>query len=280
MTRNVKFVSLALIVCLTAALCAATASAADRPTLPPIVINKDNGAPLPELSPRPEASSRPERPAGPDMTLRPNAGEIPQPLVTMKPLTSENICNWELAVKDSVEYRYYYGIGGGLDYIKKIAILDITAQKKGGTDFYGKYTGTGTIQIFNALCPNDDASPVLYGGQCMVSKSFKLTFTIEPLGDTQLTVAGYSQIPDRAYDGIAKLEYKVVPSKLNGIYQYTFSDELTIKLSSAEFEQGDETAMLYVDGGYLALALDEHWQIPEPFIGMVYGIPTGKTVKK
>ena len=187
------------------------------------------------------------------------------------PLTQTRNCDWELTIKDAQEYMYEeYG-----ETLKKITTVDIFATKKDGTDYFGRYTGKGVITVFNALSPGEDAYPVLYGGQAAVSLEFSIDLRIERKTNILVPEWEFSPIEERDYDGISTLQYNIQLGTVRGIFQYAEEWPWLVGSPGIEFEDGNEIAILYVDGGYVSLTLQRHWQIPAPFKGTLIGIPTG-----
>jgi len=188
-----------------------------------------------------------------------------------EPLTQTRNCNWELTIKDTQEYLYEeYG-----ETLKKIATVDIFATKKDGTDYFGKYTGKGVISVFNALSPDEDAYPVLYGGQVASTKEFAIDFRIDKKTDDLVPAWEFSPLEERDYDGISTLQFKIQLNAVRGIFQEVEDWPGLVGLPGIEFWDGNEIAILYVDGGYVSLTLQRHWQVPAPFKGTLIGIPTG-----
>ena len=188
-----------------------------------------------------------------------------------QPWTQTRNCDWELAVKDTQEYLYQ----ANGETLKKLTTVDIFATKKGGTDYFGRYTGKGVITVFNALSPDEDAYPVLYGGQIAVTKEFKLDFTIYEGTNDMVPAWEFSPLEDRVYDGMSTLQFNIELREVRGIFQYVENWPGLIGSPGIEFEYGSEIAILYTDGGYVSLTLGRHWQIPAPFKGTLIGIPTG-----
>ncbi len=185
-----------------------------------------------------------------------------------EPYTQGANCNWELDIDDAQEFLY---TENG-ETLKKTVKVRITATKKGGADYFGKYTGKGVIQVFNALADTDDAHPVLYGGQTATTKEFKLTFSIDPKDDTLIPVWEFSQLPERVFDGISTLQFTVKLDKVRGIFQKAEEWPGLVGMPGEDFSYGDEIAMLYTDGGYVSLTLMKHWQVPAPFQGTLIGV--------
>ncbi len=187
-------------------------------------------------------------------------------------IIQEQNCNWELSVKDSQEYLYTEDN----ETIKKIVTIDLSAAKKNGADYLGKYTGEAVITVFNALANEEDASPVLFGGHTATTKKFDITFNLQPIGDILLPTWEFSSMPDRVFDAYSTLTYAIKPDKVRGI----FADALDLMGLAAtpgkDFEIGDELGLLYVDGGYILLSLTNHWQVPAPFVGTLIGVPSGR----
>ena len=138
-----------------------------------------------------------------------------------------------------------------------------------------KYAGKGVITVFNALSPEEDAYTVWYGVQAVVTKEFALDFRIDKKTDEMVPVWAISPLEDRDYDGTATLQFKTQLSEVRGVFQNAEDWPWLVGSPGIEFEDGSEIAMLYVDGGYVSLTLQKHWQIPAPFKGTLIGIPTG-----
>lgn len=190
-----------------------------------------------------------------------------------EPMTQNKNCNWELEIKDSFEYM----VTENGETLKKTTTVDIFATKKGGTDYFGNYTGKGVITVFNALSPEEDARPVLYGGQVASTKEFKLSFTIDEKTDDLVPEWEFSPVEPRDFDGISTIQYKIQLDKVRGVFKDAEDWPGLAGSPGIEFEDGNEIALLYVDGGYVSLTLEKHWQIPGAFDGTLIGIPTGGT---
>ena len=187
------------------------------------------------------------------------------------PLTQTRNCNWELKIQDAQEYIYEeHG-----ETLKKITTVDIFATKKGGTDYFGKYAGKGVITVFNALSPDEDAYPVSYGGQAASTKEFAVDFRIDEKTDDLIPTWEFSPVEDRDFDGISTLQFKIQLNAVRGVFQEVMDWPGLIGSPGIEFEDGSEIAILYVDGGYVSLTLQKHWQIPAPFKGTLIGVPAG-----
>ena len=133
----------------------------------------------------------------------------------LQPWTQTRNCNWELVIKDAQEYLYEESG----ETLKKITAVDIFATKKGGTEYFGKYTGKGVITVFNALSPEEDAYPVLYGGQVAATKEFRIDFTIYEKTEDLVPTWEFSPLEEREYDGIATLQFLIQPNVVRGIFQ-------------------------------------------------------------
>ncbi len=198
-----------------------------------------------------------------------SAQAIPMP--RQEPIVGNTNCDWELSVYDTQEYLYEENG----ETLRKLTTVKLLATKKGGTDYYGKYGGRCTIEVFNGLSAGEDALPVLFGGQTAVSKEFAVSFTLEPLGDKLIPTWEFSPLPERDYDGLATLLFDVKLSQVRGILGKLLLLEGLAAKPGMEFAEG-EMALLYVDGGYVSLTLQAHWQVPGPFMGALIGIPKGK----
>ena len=191
-----------------------------------------------------------------------------------EPFTQTVNCDWELSVRDSQEYMYE--LNG--ETIKKITTLDIFATKKGGTDYFGSYAAKGIITVFNAYSPNEDAYAVLYGGQIAYTREFNFSIRIDKVTNARIAAIPaymYTPVEQRDYDGVATVQFFIQPDKVRGIFQYVENWQGLTGMPGIEFEEGNESAVMYVDGGYVSVTLNEHWQIPEPFRGTIIGVPVG-----
>ena len=190
-----------------------------------------------------------------------------------EPWTQSWNCDWELSIKDAQEYMYE--MDG--ETLKKITTVEIFATKTGGTDYFGEYTGKGVITVFNSFSPEEDAYPVIFGGQIAYTNEFPIEFTIEEVILGMPLAWEYTPIEDRDFDGTARLQFNIHLDKIRGIFRDVADWEGLVGSPGIEFQYGYETAILYTDGGYVGLTLHEHWQIPAPFKGTIIGVTGGSS---
>ena len=238
--------------------------------------NKEQPSPTQEATTAPAPASDPETPVPPieSSGQEPTSAPTPAPV----PIEGNVACNWELTIKDSQEYMYTEDN----ETLKKFTTVDISATKKGGTNYFGEYIGTGTVTVFNALSPEDDALPVYFGGQYAVTRKFDVRFTIEKTGDFEQP-EGFSEFVERDYDGKSELKYALKLDKIVGIFADALELEgiaahLGIEFSFPDPEQSK--AVMYVDGGYVFLSFENGWQVSDPFVGYIVGVNAGSSTPR